>query len=82
MPFLVVATGSETFPWAGATPNEQYGQGQEGPALYGPGNKTGLGDEAACTFPTEPEARLLKIFLDGLNTQNAITVKPVPEPEP
>lgn len=47
----------------GSTPDELYGEGVWGPAVFGVVNRTGLSDVEASTFTTEELAQLALLAL-------------------
>lgn len=61
--FIVEVRGNEVYPTGGATPEEEYGAGIWGPAVFGNANRTGLASTDASTFTTEEQARVLLIHL-------------------
>lgn len=57
MPFILEVRGPEVL-GGGATPDEFYGVGEWGPAIYGTLNRSGMSNEEASTFSTTELARI------------------------
>lgn len=63
MSFILEIRGSDIVPSGGSTPDELYGPGNWGPAIYELANRTGLSDEEASTFESRDTAYLLSVIL-------------------
>lgn len=63
MAWIVEVRGPDCLPLGGSSPDEQYGLGEWGPALFGPNNVTELSDAAASSFQDEGAARVLLLLL-------------------
>lgn len=63
MSFILEIRGPEVPPAGGSTPDETYGEGVWGPAIFGPANRSGLSDAAASTFESQEAAYALSVSL-------------------
>jgi hypothetical protein len=78
MSYILEVRGSDVMPQGGATPEELYGAGVWGPAIYGAANRSGLSDEAASTFESRDAAFALSVVLIFLSPSLETRIRELP----